>query len=492
MQGGGKAKPALVINQYNYKADVPLSQAKADLVTVDHAYGGFVIEISDATEHANFAAFQRHFNDAHLKTTWDDQARTLKVGYTSGTDKFELAFRPEYQVYFTEAVPTDQCFPVRKVNDQWPYLPARMDRDSSLTQQGSSGHLEKNGAALRCESGRMAYLQTEPISGTYAGFNPLPDLTFWSLSLPGDVSVKTDGRVGLLRVAVCPRENKVWFDYGLKPDQQGVELATALLVFGMKTAPTFVRNGKPVTEKPAAVTIDGQTAWAIPLQDSAPALDAKTIVTRYQRAQQAFAVLGETTQRKIFLQDWSVVGPFPNANYPETLWTGAAVAFPPEQKVDLNATYTGIGNLENSDFNKALTQSKKEVPTPVSWKRLLTLGQPVFGDGPVDLTPLLHPNKGICAYAVTTITSDRQRPVTLYLGSDQRLTVWLNHRQVFDSHEYRTASPDQDRVAVRLEPGQNTVLLKLANGYEGCSFYFRVGDEYGLPITDGLNFGLSK
>ena len=481
MQSGGKVKPALVINQYNYKAAVPLTQAKADLVAVDRAYGGFAIEVSDATEYADFAAFQRHLKEAKLKTTWDDPAHTLQVGYTSGTDTFEVAYRPEYQVYFNEGIPTDQCFPVRKVNGQWPYLPAGMDRDSSLTQQGSTGRLDKNGATLRCEPGRMAYLQTEPISGTYAGFNPLPDLTFWSLSIPGDVSVKADGRVGLLRVAVRPRENKVWVDYDLKPEQQGSELATALLVFGLKAAPTVERNGKPLAGKPLAVTLDGHTAWAIPLLEDAPALDAKAIETRYQRIQPACALLGDTTQHKVFLHDWYVVGPFPNANYPETLWTGAAVAYPPEQKVDLEASYTGIDRVTNT-----------EVAATVRWKRLLAPNQPALGEGPANLAPHLNPNKCITAYAYTTITSDRQRPVTFYTGSDQRLTVWLNQRQVLDRHDYRSAGPDQDQVAVNLEPGKNTVLLKLANGGEGCSFYFRVGDEYGLPLTNGIGYGVAQ
>ena len=490
MDGAGKVKPALVINQYNRKADSSLAQANVDLVAVDRAYGGFVIEISDATEHADFAAFQQHMQTAKLNTKWDDTAHTLQVGYTSGTDTFDLAFRPEYQVYFNEAVPTDQCFPVRKVNGQWPYLPSGIDRDSTLTQQGSTGRLEKNGATLRCEPGHMAYLQTEPISGTYTGFNPLPDLLFWSLSLPGNVSVKADGRVGLLRVAVRPRENKVWFDYGLKADQQGADLATALLVFGMKAAPTVECNGKPLAGKPVAVTIDGQAAWAIPLLENAPPLDAQALAARCQRTQSVLAALGETLQGNIFLQDWSVIGPFPNANFPEILWTGASVAYPPEQKIDLAASYTGVGSQE-SDFGKLLTQTQTVATATIRWQRLLTPDQPIFSNGPVDLGPKLSPNRGVTAYAFTTITSDRQRSVNFYTGSDQQLTLWVNQRQVFNRHDYRMAAPDQDRVTVRLEPGENTVLLKLANGHEGFRFYFRVGDEDGLPITAGLSYGLS-
>ncbi len=489
MDGAGKVKPALVINQYNRKADSSLAQAKADLAAVDRAYGGFVIEVSDATEYADFTAFQQHMREALLKTQWDSRTNALQVGYTSGTDSFDLAFRPEYQVYAVDAVPTDQCFPVRKVNGQWPYLPPRIDRDSTLTQQGSTGRLEKNGATLYSEPGHMTYLQTEPVSGTYAGFNPLPDLTFWALNLPGGVSVKADGRVGLLRVAVCPRENKVWFDYGLKPEQQGAGMATALLVFGMKAAPAVECNGKPRAGKPVAVTIDGQAAWAIPLLENAALPAANVLETRCRSAQAARAVLGEVLKGKVFFQDWLVVGPFANANFPETLWTGEAVAFPPEQKVDLNAIYTGIGPQETADFGKLLMQTQTVVTAAIRWKRLLAPDQPPFAEGPADLGPHMNPNKCITAYAYTTITSDRQRPATLYLGSDQRLTVWVNQRQVYDRHDYRLAAPDQDQVPVRLEQGENTVLLKLANGYEGCQFYFRVGDENGLPITDGLRYG---
>jgi hypothetical protein len=57
------------------------------------------------------------------------------------------------------------------------------------------GRIEKNGAVLTCEKGRMAYVQADPISGVYAAYNPLPDPTDWAFSVPGGIKVKADGDV---------------------------------------------------------------------------------------------------------------------------------------------------------------------------------------------------------------------------------------------------------------------------------------------------------
>ena len=54
---------------------------------------------------------------------------------------------------------------------------------------------------------------------------------------------------------------------------------------------------------------------------------------------------------------------------------------------------------------------------------------------------------------------------------------------------YAAALRDQDKTPVKLKQGKNAVLVKLAHGYEGWHFYFRVGDEYGFPVTDGLRYG---
>jgi hypothetical protein len=140
-----------------------------------------------------------------------------------------------------------------------------IDRDTTISQQGKSGRLEKNGAVLLTEKGRTSYLQSDPSSGTYTAYNPLPDLTDWSMELPDGSIIRADGKVGLLRVIVQPSEKRVWIDSATKPDQIGPKIATSLLVFGFKTSPLVVLNGKPLPGPFRETLIGTKPAYVVPL-----------------------------------------------------------------------------------------------------------------------------------------------------------------------------------------------------------------------------------
>ncbi|MCL1856593.1 MAG: hypothetical protein FWF84_02985, partial [Kiritimatiellaeota bacterium] len=124
--------------------------------------------------------------------------------------------------------------------------------------------------------------------------------------------------------------------------------------------------------------------------------------------------------------------------------------------------------------------------TPDHWPLTTAVGA-----GPVNLSRRLVPNKRATAYGYTEITSDRERDVCVYIGSDQRFTFWLNGSQVYRRNVYRAAAPDEDCVTVTLKEGANTVLIKTECGWEGWAFYFRLGDEYGMPATDGIQYRFS-
>jgi len=142
----------------------------------------------------------------------------------------------------------------------------RLDRDTTLTQQGRTGRLEKNGAVLVSQPGMTAYLQTEPQSGTYTVFNPLPDPQAMEFTVPGGVRITADAKLGMTRVSVRPGECKLWVDAALKPDQVGRGLARQLLVSGMARGPEVVLNGAPLAASAIkTVKIDGRDAWAVPL-----------------------------------------------------------------------------------------------------------------------------------------------------------------------------------------------------------------------------------
>lgn len=264
--------PALMVNSYNLKQETPLA-ADAPIWErlTREAFGGFVIEMGDAAEHGSFAAFQAHLAAAKLETRWEADARTLHVTYTSGGDVMEMGFCTDYaqsEVHFAvQPGQHTQAIPYRRINGKEPYLPAGIDRDTTLTQQGKSGRLEKNGAVLTMEPGRTGYLQTEPVSGTFIGYNPLPNLSEWSLSVPNGVEVRADGKLGLARITIRPADGMLDIDQAYKPDQLEAEgVARRLLVFGLKAAPDVTLNGKPLPRKPETVVIDGKAAFVIPLE----------------------------------------------------------------------------------------------------------------------------------------------------------------------------------------------------------------------------------
>ncbi len=258
MQGGGQAKPTLLIEQYNLQRDTPLP-VDADWNKIDQAYGGYAIELGDEAEYPDFRAFQRHIEGAKLEASWDAAKKELDVSYHSGDDTLEAGYLPEYS-----SGGTDKLFSYRRVNGAWPYNAPGIDRDSTLTIQGTTGKLEKRGAVLTTEAGRMAYLQTEPITGTYAGFNPFPDLTAWSLGVPGGITVTANGRLGLARVTVRPGENKVWVDYAFRDDQKQIsDRASALTLKGFQRPPLVEVNGKTIKVKSAIGA--GQPSYTIPL-----------------------------------------------------------------------------------------------------------------------------------------------------------------------------------------------------------------------------------
>jgi hypothetical protein len=251
MQGGGKLKTSLVLNLYNYRSNTPLDRQRADL---DEAWGGFALEISDATEFADFAAFQKHIAAAQVEARWDASERTVHAKLVSGKDTLEAGFKPGYTGDWDKQTPTDQCFPYRRVNDAWPYLAKDIERDTTLGQISRTGRAETGDAVLTVEPGRMACVEFEPVSGTFVGYTPLPDSTSWKLALPGGISIEPDGKVGMFRVTVWPRENQVHVEHARRPGEPPASLAGTLQIRGLN------RPQVQVNQQPAQVGADGRLA----------------------------------------------------------------------------------------------------------------------------------------------------------------------------------------------------------------------------------------
>ncbi len=253
--------PALTITSYNLQLEAPADYAALNWPAINgEAFGGFVIEMGDADEYASFDEFSRHMKSAVLKQQWKPAERLLEVSYLSGGELMEAGFSPDYRQYDIHygVMPGDQAKALvyRRVDGKWPYLPAGIDRESSLTIQGSTGRLQKNGAMLITQPGQVAILQTEPNSGTYTATNPLPEPVRFLLSVPGGVTAEARGKVGLLRISVRPRTNQVLIEAGThEPD---------ILLRGMSSLPSVTLNGR-TDASIEHVQVDGGFAYLVKL-----------------------------------------------------------------------------------------------------------------------------------------------------------------------------------------------------------------------------------
>ncbi|MDQ3776865.1 MAG: hypothetical protein M3461_22190 [Pseudomonadota bacterium] len=266
---GAVIKPALIITSYNYQNEKGASPKDLDWAKITTAsYGGFVVELGDAAEYGDFSTFSKRMQSNRLTTQWDAAKKLLSVEYRSGQDVMEMGCGTDYEQpdanYPLKPGMQTKAVPYRRINGTWPYLPG-IDRDTPNSQQGTTGRLEKNGAVLTTEAGRPAYLRAEPTSGVYTGYNPLPEPADWTLSVPGGVVIRGAGKVGLLRVAIQPKENRLWIDYAVKAGLSPAGMATQLTLTGFRQAPRVEVNGKQLPTPTQRALPNGQTAYIVPL-----------------------------------------------------------------------------------------------------------------------------------------------------------------------------------------------------------------------------------
>ena len=261
--GGGKADPthadiapALLISMYNFKRDAPVPVGSLDFGAIaSKTYGGFVLEMGDAEQHGSFEAFAKHIAGTQLTATWRDDKRRMEVAYRTGNDLMEAAFGTDFEQptehFVINPGHQEKAIPYRRLNGQWPYLSGGLERDTSWAQQGTTGRLEKNSAVLITEAGRKSYLLADPLSGAVVGYNPLPDPQPFTLSTRDGMTLKADGKVGLLRVEYRPATHEFEITHALKPDQNAADFAKAFLISGLKEAPRVSVNGRPLAAQPA-------------------------------------------------------------------------------------------------------------------------------------------------------------------------------------------------------------------------------------------------
>lgn len=152
----------------------------------------------------------------------------------------------------------------------------------------------------------------------------------------------------------------------------------------------------------------------------------------------AYAAARPSGPEGVALGAWYAAGPFvaPEGS------TSYATSFPPEHGVDLSAIYEG----------------------GVAW-----VAHPEWQDGVP--TALSAPDRA-ATYLYRTLTSDSERVLTVYLGSDDGLIVYLNGVELLGQDVPRGYGPNQAVCDLLLRAGENELLLKICNQTGGHGFYF--------------------
>jgi hypothetical protein len=148
-----------------------------------------------------------------------------------------------------------------------------------------------------------------------------------------------------------------------------------------------------------------------------------------------------------YITDWQIVGPFDN-----TERAGFDRAYPPENGVDLGATYTALGG------------------TSIVWKDFAP-GR----TGYVDFARVIRPDdEAAVAYAYRIFEVEEDTTMEVALGSNDGVKLWLNGELLLENKASRAARPGDEQVALPLKKGKNKVLLKIDQLGGGWGFYFAV------------------
>ncbi|MCB2157006.1 DUF5110 domain-containing protein [bacterium] len=162
------------------------------------------------------------------------------------------------------------------------------------------------------------------------------------------------------------------------------------------------------------------------------------------------------------ISEWYVIGPFDNA------WEdGLDKVFPPEESIDLAATYPG---------KNGRTASWRPI------KRTIDAETNLSDEFVVDLHEATGGfNEYAAAYAVTWLEAPEEMDVILAIGSDDGVAAWLNGEEVHRNSVGRPYKSKQDIVPVHLKKGTNELLLKITQGAAGWEFGVHVDAPDGTP-----------
>ncbi len=162
-----------------------------------------------------------------------------------------------------------------------------------------------------------------------------------------------------------------------------------------------------------------------------------------------------------FLMNWQLIAPFTNVDR-----KGFDTVFPPEEKVELSASYPGKGS-------------------DAKWQAFTSTDD----YGMIDFNKPFTMLKEVTGYAYTEFNATEERDAELRLGCKNGWKVWLNGEMLFGRDEYhRGMKLDQYKLPIHLKKGKNSILIKCCQNEQTeqwtveWQFQIRVCDATGTAI----------
>jgi hypothetical protein len=165
-----------------------------------------------------------------------------------------------------------------------------------------------------------------------------------------------------------------------------------------------------------------------------------------------------------FIRDWLLLGPIP--------WDDNATRLRENQ---LKAAENKPGGT-TEDIHKVLTPREGDRGSGLAKALRWTLHN--SGDRYINLESFYREKgkrfENAVAYAFTSVKVPSTQTVSLLVGSDEGIAIWLNHELVHSNDVTRGADRDQDVIhSLTLKEGWNSILIKCVNRVGGWGFLAR-------------------
>lgn len=210
------------------------------------------------------------------------------------------------------------------------------------------------------------------------------------------------------------------------------------------------------TAGPPAVIAALEKALALPRLDPAARERARRLLALARLRTGDPAAAQADADRRGFIADWRVIGPFDNEGA-----TGFDTPYEPEAL--------------RCDAPDPAAAEVTGVRGPLSWR---TAPAAAVSFGRLHLEALTEPDTSVCFYALATVESQTSGSAVLRIGGAGAVKALWNGRQAVVDDAYRGDDPDRFAAAVAVRKGANRLLAKVCSDETGqMGLYARLTDR---------------